>query len=239
MTLCPIHHHEATVEAMPETEQRHLQERPFNIDRGYVNGQLKVNHEVPVLLVGTNQFVGEGAFFLVDGESLLSLSVTDGRLEVSLTLYDQQDRLIAEIQRNEWMAGDPLPWDLESSFQWLVIRNRSREVVLDLDARDPYIQVKATLWRRRQRFDLSPRSILFNGVLQNVGFTHLCLVALRLSANTASVALSIEPDPRIGKGLIVSWPDVGERIARGLEGWNRLREGQGSSRGDRNGRKAT
>jgi hypothetical protein len=109
MLLCPVHHHEATVGAMPKEEQWNYKKNPYNIERGFVEGQLKVNQTTPVANIGSNQFVGAGDFLIVDGENLLSLRINEGKLELSIKLYDQKDVLVADIQNNEWVSGNPLP----------------------------------------------------------------------------------------------------------------------------------
>ena len=42
MVLCPNHHHEATVHAIAEHEQRNWKKHPLNIVNGYVDGLLKI-----------------------------------------------------------------------------------------------------------------------------------------------------------------------------------------------------
>ncbi len=224
MVLCPICHHEATVGAMTEEEQRFYKEHPSNIQRGYVKGELKINQKLPVVAIGNNQFVGEGDFILVDQDSLLSLSVNSGRLELSIKLYDHNDQLLVHIENNEWISGDPMPWDLKSSFQWLRIRHKLRNIALEIDARKIPIKLRANLYRKGQNFQLNPRQIIFNGIVQNVGFVNLCFVALRLVADTSSRQFKLEPDPRFGKGILVSWPDIQERIEKGLKAWEQLKE---------------
>ena len=224
MVLCPICHHEATVGAMTKEEQQYYKLHPFNIRRGYVKGKLKINQEIPVIVIGTNQFVGEGDFILVNQESLLSLKVNSGRLELSVKLYDQNDNLLAHIKDNEWISGNPMPWDLESSFQWLKIRHKLRNIALEVDARRFPIEIRANLWRKGQNFELNPYQIRFNGIVQNVGFINLCFVAIRLVADISSKRFKLEPDPRFGKGVLVSWPDIQERIKKGLKAWEQLKK---------------
>lgn len=101
MTLCPICHHEATVDAMKEKEQRSHKLNPYNLKRGYAQGKLKINESTPVLNIGSNQFIGEGDFLSVDDESLLSLKINSEILEISLKVYDENDNLIANIEKNE------------------------------------------------------------------------------------------------------------------------------------------
>ena len=220
--LCPIHHHEATVGAMLEEEQRFYKANPYNIEKGFVEGKLKINQETPVVNIGTNQFIGDGDFLLVDGENLLATEINNGRLELSMKLYDQKDNLVAEIKRNEWISGDPLPWDLESKFQWLRIRRKLRDIELEIDARKYPIGIRADMWRNGQNFQLNANEILFNGVRKNIGFINLCFVALRLEADTSKQTFSIVPDPRFGSGHFVSHHDVNERVKMGLLAWEEL-----------------
>lgn len=224
MILCPIHHHEATVGAMIEEEQRSHKSAPFNIKSGYVEGKLKVNQKLPVVVIGTNQFVGEVDFIMVDQESLFSLKVNSGRLEISINLCDRNDQLLAYIVNNEWISGDPMPWDIESSFQWLKIRHKLRNIALEIDARKVPIEVYADLWKKGQNFQLNPHQILFNGIVQNLGFINLCFVAKRLIADTSSKNFRLDNDPRFGKGAIIVWPDPQERIRKALKFWEQLKK---------------
>ena len=222
MILCPICHHEATVGAMTEKEQQNYKSNPYNIEMNYVEGKLKVNQKSPVILIGTNQFIGEGDFILVDQESLMSLKINSNILELSVKLYDQNDQLLANIENNEWISGDSMPWDLESSFQWFKIRHKLRDIALEVNAKDIPITIRANFWRKGQNFKLGPNEILFNGVKQNIGFKNLCFVALRLVADTSSKEMKLEPDPRYGKGILVSFSDVPRRIENGLKAWEKL-----------------
>jgi len=222
MLLCPTHHHEATVKAMLEQEQRLCKANSFNIKAGYVEGMLKVNQDTPVINVGTNQFIGEGDFLLVDGENLLSIKVNGGRLELSMKLYDQNDELVAEIKSNEWISGDELPWDLESSFQWLRMRRKLGDVELEIDARRYPFDVRADMWRKGVNFQLRPDAIMFNSVKTSVGFKNICFVAIRLEADTLNKVFRIAPDSRFGSGYFISDRALNQRVETGLQTWRRL-----------------
>lgn len=222
MLLCPLHHHEATVGAMLDEEQRYYKTNPYNVDKGYVEGKLKINQKIPVVNIGTNQFVGDGNFILVDGENLLSVEVNDGRLELSMKLYDKKDTLVAEVKRNEWVSGNPMPWDLESKFQWLKLRRKLRDISLEIDARKYPIDLRADMWRHGQNFQLNPNLLMLNGVKKNTGITNLCLVALRLEVDTSKQKFTITPDPRFGKGNLVSHHNIEERVKLALQTWERI-----------------
>src|ERR1700681_1547453 len=80
MVLCPTHHHQATAGAMPESEQRALKARPFNIENGFVKGKLQVRQDYCAADFGSVTVVGEGWFLSIDGEDLLGFHIRDGNL---------------------------------------------------------------------------------------------------------------------------------------------------------------
>ncbi|MEO7859212.1 MAG: HNH endonuclease signature motif containing protein [Nitrospirales bacterium] len=129
MALCPNHHHEETVHAIAEQEQRNWKKHPLNIVNGYVDGLLKITEPGVAVEVGTNYFVGPGFKFIVDGAPLLALDRDSaGHLQLSLDLYDPADSLLLQIHNNEWLTGDPMPWDIEFSHRLFVLRRKSGEI---------------------------------------------------------------------------------------------------------------
>jgi hypothetical protein len=222
MLLCPDDHREATAGAMLEDEQRLHKANPINIKKGFVEGLLKINQTSPVVTIGSNQFVGDGNFILIDGENLLSIEVNEGRIELSMRLYDQKDNLVAEVKRNEWISGDPFPWDLESKFQWLRIRRKLRDIALEIDVRKYPIDVRAEMWRHGQKFELNPDQILFNGVVTHVSLSNICFVAAQLGIDTSKKTFTMSPDPRFGQWSVITNADIKERVKVGLRIWEEL-----------------
>lgn len=222
MILCPNHHHEATVGAMSQEEQRHLKQNPFNLERGFAAGKLKINQNTPVITFGSNQIIGEGDLIRVDDICLLSSRINDGRLEISLKLYDRDNNLVAEIVNNEWISGDPLPWDLESKYQWIRIRRKLRDIELEIDVRTTPIKIRADLWYNNQNIQLNPNEILINGVLKNIGFQDICFVAGYIKIDTALQKVQTQTNPRFPSISMISEPDVNLRIKKGLRKWNIL-----------------
>jgi len=223
MALCPIHHHQCTVHSLDVHEQRKAKTNPFNMVRGFADGQLVSSSRIIAVEAGSNQFVGSGFKFVVDGEPLLSLK-TDiaGRLLLSVSLYDPDDGLLLLISDNEWISGDPLPWDIEYAYNVLTLRRAERRVSLEIDARSVPVTISGELWRKRQNFSLRRDSLKFNGVVKDVGFINLGLVAQSLVADTVNGKFSLMPDARLKVGMIVSWPDPAERLKKGIEAYNKL-----------------
>jgi len=196
MVLCPNHHTEATNGALEEPEQRHHKLHPFNIERGFTEGQLKVGDRRVVIRAGGVLFVGQGVKIVVDGEALLQLDVdNEGRLHVTLDLYDRDDACLLSIRQNEWITGDPLAWDIEFGSRWLKLRRKKRDVALFIDARAQPVQVTADLWRRGQNFSITPDSLLFNGVVKGIGFKDVELDSVMLAVDTTRAKFSTAPDP--------------------------------------------
>ncbi len=213
MVLCPNHHHEATVHALTEQEQRNWKKQPLNIVNGYVDGLLKITKPGVAVEVGTNYLVGPGFKFIVDGAPLLALDRdSDGRLQLSLDLYDAADSLLLQIHNNEWLTGDPMPWDIEFSHRRFVLRRKSGEITMSIDARQTPILLYGQLWRKGQLFEMEEDRLRFDGVVRDVGFIGLGLVGIYFSVDTTSDAIQLVPYPSYGEGRLVSWPDRAERL---------------------------
>jgi hypothetical protein len=165
--------------------------------------------------VGTNYLVGPGFKFIVDGAPLLALDRdSDGRLQLSLDLYDAADSLLLLIHNNEWITGDPMPWDVEFSHRRFVLRRKSGEVTLSIDARQAPVLLHGQLWRKGQLFEMNDDELRFNGVNPDVGFSEIGFVNSSFSADTTSGVFQLIPEPRFGEACLVSWPDRAERLER-------------------------
>ncbi len=223
MVLCPIHHHQCTVNSLTIAQQRSAKVNPFNRTKGFAEGQLFSPTAIIAVEAGTNQFIGSGVKFAVDNEPLLQLrSDGQGHLTLSLSLFDSNDTLLLLIENNEWISGDPDLWDIEYGYNTLVLRRAQREVSLTIDARSSPVHLSGELWRKGQSFALRPDLLSFNGVAKDVGFKHLGLVAQSLRADTQQGTFSIVPDTRLRGGVIVSWPDPLERLAKGQQAYKDL-----------------
>jgi hypothetical protein len=189
MVLCPNHHWEVTSGAMLEEEQRCYKAQPFNIARRFADGLLKVNQTYCVIAVGSCELINDAAVVLVDGESLLGLSIVEERLNISVALYDEEDRLLLLIDQNEWLTGDPAVWDIEATHQKFVLRMKPRDVRLSIDASVEPMRVQASLRRAGQRIDFRPKGIEINGVVKEAGMSALGLVGFRIVIDTAAAQL--------------------------------------------------
>jgi hypothetical protein len=222
MVVCPNHHHQCTVNALDIQTQHQAKANPFNIMRGFVDGQLLITSRVIAVEAGSNQFIGSGFKFVVDGESLLRIRPdTEGRLLLSLNLYGPDDSLLMMISENEWIAGDPLAWDLQFAYNLITLRRADRIVSLDIDARSPLVTMRGELWRKGQHFSLSRDMLMCNGVVKNVGFSNVGLIANFFVVDTSTGTFRLEIDPRLG-GAISGIRDPNERLKDGIATFHRL-----------------
>ena len=223
MVLCPIHHDQASKGAMPEAEQREAKASPHNVRRGLADGLLKVRQDYCAMHIGSLTLVGEGPFIRIDGEDLLSLYLGEKRLEISLQLYDENDNLLLLIERNEWIAGDPLPWDLEADWQLLILRERHRKISLSLNAKLIPMQVTADLWRSGKLIKLDANGIQISGVLaRGVHLAEMALIGAQLEISTKTLSIGSS------KGaVILTWPNRRERLWRARDAWRRLKAERG------------
>ncbi|MFB9330103.1 HNH endonuclease [Paenibacillus aurantiacus] len=150
LALCPYCHHAANIGAMTEHTQREHKRNPYNLKNGRATGQLWVNQSVCTVKLGSLVFSNNGRILEINGEPIISIEACeDGRVELSLTLYDEQDNLILQIVKNEWIHGDVGVWDFEYGFNKLTLRTKHRSIDLHIDASNPGspIYIRADLWR--------------------------------------------------------------------------------------------
>ena len=160
MALCPNCHDAANNGAITVEQQRHHKSRPHNLKRGYAAGLLTVNDRSLQIKMGSNTFVGEGTIIRADMEPLVTLDLNNsGSVEITLNLYDERDKLVASIHKNEWISYDPLPWDINAGYQKLRIRRRKGLVALDLDLRQTPAHLSTSLWWRGHLISVSPSTM--------------------------------------------------------------------------------
>jgi hypothetical protein len=223
MVLCPNHHHPANIKGIDEQQQREWKRNPFNVQRGYADGQLLVASNTLAVALGSVQFVGAGFKLVVDGQPLLQLKLdARGRLALSLDVYAEDDSPLISIVDNEWITGDPLPWDFEFGYRWLTLRQRGGQIALNIDARERPVLILGELWRKGQRFVITREALFFNGVVQNVAFAHLGFVGMMLRADTVTGQFTSTPDPALGQATFVSHADPVKRLEAGLQSYQRL-----------------
>ncbi len=226
MVLCPLHHDQATKGAMPEAEQRRQKLNPLNLRQGRARGLLAVQQNYCAVGVGPNIFVGEGPFLRIDGNDLFECYLGEHNLEISLRLYNRGGDLLAQIVRNEWVSGDPLPWDIEADWQLLTIRERARQISLSINAKEIPLSLQAQFWYGGKYIDCNKKRITIG--TNNVSLSGFAFVGMTVAINTDTASIGVDearPD-----GLMIAGSDRRQLLWKAKEAWTRiqrLRSAQG------------
>jgi hypothetical protein len=220
MILCPNAHDEATDGAFTEPEQRRTKANPYNVQRGYAGGFLKVSQPYCAISTGSTLLVGAGALVTIDGHNLLEVTLGDaGELQISVNLYGEDGTELAVIDRNEWISGSSVAWDIESGHRTLTIRQRKGVVSLRLDAKNEPAYLRARLWHNGSLVDLRPAGIFVNnGGLRTIA--SLAAVDHAIDCDTATGQVRVVPYGR--EGALVSEPDPIRRLIRATNKWKEL-----------------
>lgn len=224
MCLCPNCHHEATVGAIQNLDQRYLKNHPFNIRHSKAKGQLVLNQRQLVLEIGSTQFVNDHPIISIDNENILQIRLNSfGRIDLSLSLYDSNNNLLLEIVDNEWVSGDFMPWDIEYGFQWITIREKKGKINLSIDARLFPVSLHGHLYYNEQQIDFRRDGIYFKK--QNTSFGNLCLVGCGINIDSANMSVTMTPHPIYNQMYFVSESNVTKRISDGLFAFEKMRDG--------------
>lgn len=213
MCLCPYCHHEATVGAMTIEEQRTLKAKPINIVNNQVQGLLKVNQKYLIISMGNNEFINDREVITIDNETIIELSQSDeGAVLLSLKLYDDKNNLLIQIEENEWVSGDYLPWDIESSFQLIKIRQKKGRIILDLDTKGDTISLTGTIFYNGLELKITKDRILS----QFLNSTDTCYVGCSIIFDTKSKTITLAVHPSSNKAKVRTDIKQSDRIAYGL-----------------------
>jgi len=161
MIICPNCHDEVTNGRVSEQEHRRWKADPVNIRDGYASGRLRIDQKELVVNLGGNRFVETPVLLQLNDDDMIKMGHSeDGRLLVSMRSYDENDGLLFHVQDNEWETGAHLPWDLEAKWRHVVLRHRSRDIGLEIDARQDPVKVRGTFWKLRQRFKVTENELI-------------------------------------------------------------------------------
>jgi hypothetical protein len=220
MVLCPTHHDQASKGAMPVGEQREFKSTPHNIKLGRALGELEVKQSYCAADLSTITVVGEGPFIRINGNDILSLYMGPKNLELSLKVYSEANDLLVEIDRNEWVSGDPMPWDIEADWQKLVLREKARKISISLDAKKIPLQLTGEFWHSNKKVTINKDGILVHG-RATIGLANLALVGGGVDVDIERVRVSPSD------GVIISWENPRERLWKARAAWEKMKKPEG------------
>ena len=220
--LCPDHGRQFEDGLIGAPELAHAAAHPFNLEHLSDAGTLLVTSKYPVARFGGVIFVNDELSVGADGETLLRFHILDGRLVMSLKVYDEQGALTAEVEDNEWIYGKPDDFVLEHSPNKLSISNRSGSPILKLNSYKTPLQLSAYL-----SFAGVPITVASKGVAVGdrvASFIEDGYAGCLLEVDTTDLSASMEPDPRHGgHSIIVTEREPLQRMVKALNAMASLR----------------
>lgn len=161
--------------------------------------------------------VGDGPLIQVDDEQLLATGVNPGGpMLLSVVLYGKDDELLVDIRDNEWISGDPLPWDIQADHQRLRLRSKAYDVRLQIDARRQPVTIRAKLWWKGVGVSLTGAGIRVDNTGSSLEDLALVQGGLRLSLQGG---LTLRPFG--DEMMIVSDPDPILRLTHAVAAFQR------------------
>jgi hypothetical protein len=222
LVLCPEHSRlfeSGEIDAAAIAEAVTL---PFNLAHPAESGVLGVSSRFPVARFKGVIVVNDELTVSADEETLLRLRVIDGRLIVSVKLYDADDDLQLEIVDNEWVSGEPQEFLIDHSSNKLTITYRAGAPILTIDTHRMPLQLTASLTRNGMPIVLSSKGISAGdrlGSFMDDGYAG-CVIEV----DTETQKVTMAPDPRHGgHSIIVTERDPFQRIVKALNAMASLR----------------
>jgi hypothetical protein len=229
MVLCPNHHDRATKGAFPEAAHRAAKAAPFNVQRGVVGGVLHVIQNYAAIGLGSVFVVNEGPVLEICGEEVLSLNLQDGVMLLSLVLRSESGDELCRIDRNEWVSGDPMAWDIEADYRELTIRERFGSINLQLNTKTIPAELSGEFWSSGHWVRIKPAGIHVGGrLISTLGIQNLAFAGTFLTVDENSIRLGMpESDIPGTGGVMVSWANRRERLWKTVAAWEDIKRKRG------------
>jgi hypothetical protein len=138
--LCPNHHDEKTRGRIPADQVRQWDASPFNVGTEtskphplyfsgnsctFILGSVSIRNEMQELHPHFRAIT-------IDGHELLGFRFDGGRLLLNLSLYDQQDRPLVQVESSELIYRTD-HWDVEWVGQTLTVRRARKQPTIEID----------------------------------------------------------------------------------------------------------
>lgn len=142
--LCDRHHREKTNKLLPASMVQAANANPYNLRAGVTPPfLLHFGAQDCSVNLGGNVFWtsyrGDGTFIIpvsVDATPLIAFVFEQGRLLLTLQIFDEFNQPILRVLNNE-LQYVPEPWDIEFTGHRIVVREAARKILIEIDFRPP------------------------------------------------------------------------------------------------------
>ncbi|MDN5846026.1 MAG: HNH endonuclease [Candidatus Nitrosocosmicus sp.] len=165
LALCPNCHTEADLGYYPKFVLRDLKQNPFNKNKRYLQKRFVVTGEKLIINTGSSRFINTERIFTINDFDLVSITRKEGLyLSLNINLFDKYNRLIALIYDNFWIVDRSYLWDVEYKPQHLILRKKSRDIVLDIQIKNEEIFLRGNLYYNGFLIPIKPQNMSIGGV---------------------------------------------------------------------------
>lgn len=132
IALCRNCHELADNETIKRNRLYELKKNSYNKDR--TNDRFIFESKIPGLLIGSVLMLLIKNIINFDGKIVLSINVLPSRfLQFNAEIYDINGKLVASIDKNEWIVYTSDIWDIKYSGKLLKIWNEKRKIGFELE----------------------------------------------------------------------------------------------------------
>ncbi len=177
MTVCSRCHDIITSGVIAQKEQQRLKKDPWNKSSNNINGEIFLRKNT--VTIGNSQFECSGPLIMVDNESIIATTHDlEGNVLLTLSLYDEKNNLLVKIVENEWVIRPSDTWDLESSPRKIVLRQKPKNISLEICLVNGDLKITGKFWRNGHLVKINDTSIRIGNNIQkfeNCGFSDTCI----------------------------------------------------------------
>ena len=221
LVLCPEHRTLYETDRLADDLDAALED-PYNLKHDLASGSLRMSSRYPALRLGDVIIVNEGPIVVADDDPLVSLRALEGRLVVSLRLYDSEDNLLLDIVDNEWLHGEADDFVITHEPNTLVIAGRDGSVIFRLNTSVTPLNLTAHLMKASAHITIRSKGLYLDG--NRTGFRDDASAGCFVAIDTAKLAVEMQPSPQNGgHAIIVTESDPVQRLVKTLNAMASLR----------------
>jgi len=110
-------------------------------------GELRTYYDDTKIIFGSNTFIGTPKILFVNDKPIFTATVKDGKLLISIIIFDRDGKVVAKIEENKWIINKNNYFTLDTSKSEIKVTNQYGEVALHCIAfPDGSVKVNGTFY---------------------------------------------------------------------------------------------
>ncbi|PGS99418.1 HNH endonuclease signature motif containing protein [Bacillus cereus] len=168
MVLCPTCH--TAIGKRERNVQYTIKNNPYSQQQGKVGWKIPLLNSTIQIQMGGKLFIGAGQVLRIDDNRLLELHVdSQGLLEISIDLKDENGVLLATINENQWESDLTNVFDVQHTESKLEIKAEQHKISLKITMIDSVIGISGHFWSNGQHVNIQSSRVSINGASKIIG----------------------------------------------------------------------